>query len=80
MPFKDNNYQDRKKLVDGYESKIICFLDILGMSNFVEKAEKYLQSKFILPLQILPDYEVDQHHFLSLEPHDRQVVAGGWYK
>lgn len=39
MPFKDNNYQDRKKLVDGYENKIICFLDILGMSNFVEKAE-----------------------------------------
>lgn len=37
MVLKDINYLERKKLIDGCENKIICFLDILGISKFIEK-------------------------------------------
>jgi hypothetical protein len=29
-------YLERKKLIDKYENKVICFLDILGISKFIE--------------------------------------------
>lgn len=34
---KDHNYSSRKKISDGYKTKVICFLDILGISNFIEE-------------------------------------------
>lgn len=39
MLLKDGDYKNRKRFVDDYDCKVICLLDLLGMSEFIKRTE-----------------------------------------